>query len=122
MLKKLFIYNQFILGILLLCTIISILYLVKIPGSEKQNPFYLKTVGYRYYVYSVNETYIFTSFEGSGGFLSGGIISKSKIPDVNLLTENDISQIIEKKSDYSFPCKSFPKSVFSIGNLDLIKI
>ena len=69
MLKKIFIYNQFILGFLLLGTIISILYLKKIPGSEKQNPFYLRTVGYGYVVYSVNDSYIFTSFEGSGGFL-----------------------------------------------------
>ena len=121
MLKKLFKVNQFILGIALLCMISSILFSRSASKSVAKNDYYLKTVENRYQVYLVDNSYIFTSFEGSGGFLSGGIISKNKISDINLIAKNEIAQILETNPDYIFPCESFPDSVFSVGNFDFDK-
>ena len=121
MLKKLFKINQVILGVVLLCMVSSILYSKSVSGSAAKNKYYLKTVENRYQVYLVDNSYIFTFFEGSGGFLSGGIVSKNKIADIDLITEKEITRLLENNPDYVFPGVSFPKGVFVVGNSDLDK-
>lgn len=121
MLKKLFKINQVILGVVLLCMVSSILYSRSVSGSAAKNEYYLKTVENQYQVYLVENSYIFTSFEGSGGFLSGGIVSKNKMADIELITEKGITRLLENNPDYVFPGVSFPKGVFVVGNSDLDK-
>lgn len=121
MLKKLLKVNHFILGVVLICMIASILYSRSVSGAASKNRYYLRTVQNRYDVYLVNNSYIFASFEGSGGFLSGGIIAKNKISDINLITETEITKLLEDNPDYAFPCESFPKGVFAVGNSDFDK-
>ena len=119
MLKKLFKINQVILGVVLLCMITSILFSRSVSGSAAKNKYYIKTIDNRYQVYLVDNSYVFISFEGSGGFLSGGIVSKSNIQDIDLITEKEITRLLEDNSDYVFPGESFPKGVFVVGNSDL---
>ena len=121
MLKKLFKINQVILGVVLLCMVSSILYSRSVSGSAANKKYYLKTVENQYQVYLVDNSYVFASFEGSGGFLSGGIVSKNKIADIDLITEKEITRLMENNSDYLFPGASFPKGVFVVGNSDLDK-
>ena len=99
----------------------SILYSRSVSGSAAKNKYYLKTVENRYQVCLVDNSYVFTSFEGSGGFLSGGIVSKNKIADIDLITEKEITRLLENNSDYVFPGVSFPKGDFVVGNSDLDK-
>ena len=117
MLKKIFIFNQIIFAFLLLGIIGSALF-VKYAETKTQNTFSVKHVQSRYDIYLVNNNYVISSFEGSGGFLDGGIISKSKVADITLLTDYEILELIENNSDYAFPCESFENSVFAIGNFD----
>ena len=121
MLKKIFKINQFILAIVLLCMITSILFSRSVSGSAAKNKYYIKNIDNRYQVYLVDNSYIFISFEGSGGFISGGIVSKNKISDVDMISEKEITQVLENNPDYLFPDKSFAKSVFVVANLDLDK-
>ena len=121
MLKKLFKINQVILGVVLLCMITSILFSRSVSRSAAKNKYYIKTIDNRYQVYLVDNSYIFTSFKGSGGFLSGGIVSKNKISDMDMITEKEITQVLENNPDYLFSDKSFPKSVFVVANIDLDK-
>lgn len=121
MLKKIFKINQFILAIILLCMVTSILFSRSVSRSAAKNKYYIKTIDNRYQVYLVDNSYIFTSFEGSGGFISGGIVSKNKISDVDMISEKEITQVLENNPDYLFPDKSFAKSVFVVANLDLDK-
>lgn len=121
MLKKIFKINQFILAIVLLCMITSILFSRSVSGSAAKNKYYIKTIDNRYQVYLVDNSYVFISFEGSGGFLSGGIVSKNKISDVDMISEREITQVLENNPDYLFPGESFAKSVFAVANSDLDK-
>ena len=121
MLKKLFKINQVILGVVLLCMVSSILYSKSVSGSAAKNKYYIKTIDNRYQVYLVDNSYVFISFEGSGGFLSGWIVSKNNIQDIDLITEKEITRLLEDNSDYVFPGESFPKGVFVVGNSDLDK-
>jgi hypothetical protein len=119
MIKKLFKINHFILAILLFCLISSALYL---KSKNNEGDFYIKTVENRYNLYSVNDTYIISSFEGSGGYLYGGIVSKNKIDDINTITMDEISQLIQNNLDYTFPSYSFPDNGgLYIGNFDFDK-
>lgn len=121
MLKKIFKINQFILAIVLICMITSILYSKSVSGSAAKNKYYIKTIDNRYQVYLVDNSYVFISFEGSGGFLSGGIVSKNKVSDVDMISEKEITQVLENNSDYLFPDESFAKSVFAVANSDFDK-
>jgi hypothetical protein len=117
--KKVFIINQFILLFLLVCIISSVLY---INSKNKESDFYIKTVKNQYDLYSVNDTYIISSFEGNGGHLYGGIVSKNKIADINTITKDEILQLIDNNLDYAFPSYSFPDNgVLYIGNFDFDK-
>ena len=101
--------------------ITSILFSRSVSGSAAKNKYYIKNIDNRYQVYLVDNSYIFISFEGSGGFISGGIVSKNKISDVDMISEKEITQVLENNPDYLFPDKSFAKSVFVVANLDLDK-
>ena len=115
MMKEIFIYNQFILGLIIIGMIISH---VVFP-IHPQNKYFLKTVENVYDIYFVNNTYIISTFRGSGGWLDGGIIAKNKIVDINTLTKNEIELMIENNLEYRFPSESFPDNgVLYIDDFD----
>ena len=117
MIKKLFVLNQFILGFIL----IGLLIFPKIFSYEKSNKFLIRQVTNSYDIYLVNNTYIISDFQGSGGFILGGLISADKIPNINRLNKEEIEKIIDNDLDYSFPCNSFPDNDIYIGNFDFDK-
>ena len=117
MIKKLFVLNQFILGFIL----IGLLIFPKIFSYEKSNKFLIRQVTNSYDIYLVNNTYIISDFQGSGGFILGGLISADKIPDINRLNKDDINKIIDNDLDYSFSSNSFPDNSLYIGNYDFDK-
>lgn len=115
MMKKIFIYNQFILCVIIIGMIIS----NAVFPVHSQNKYFLKTVANVYDIYFVNNTYIVSMFRGSGGWLDGGIISKNKTVDINTLTENEMKMMIENDLEYKFPSKSFPDNgILYIDNFD----
>lgn len=118
MIKRLFTINQFVLGFIIIGLITSGIYF----NANKHNKYFLKTVENTYEISFVNNTYIVSSFSGSGGWLYGGLISNSKISDINKISKKELELIIENNSEYSFPIKSFPDSGFLyIGNYDFDK-
>ena len=79
MIKRLFTINQFVLGFIIIGLITSGIYF----NANKHNNYLLKTIENTYEISFVNNTYIVSSFSGSGGWLYGGLISNSKISDIN---------------------------------------
>ncbi len=117
MIKKLFVLNQFILGFIL----IGLLIFPKIFSYEKSNKFLIRQVTNSYDIYLVNNTYIISDFQGSGGFILGGLIAADKIPDINKLNNEEIEKVIDNKLDYRFPSNGFPDNSLFIGNFDFDK-
>ncbi|MBR4246241.1 MAG: hypothetical protein IKQ13_04495 [Treponema sp.] len=115
MIKKLFVYNQFILAFIL----IGLFIFPKFFSYKKSNEYLVRQINSSYKIYFVNNTYIISDFTGSGGWLYGGIISANKIPDINKLSKKEIDQIIENDLDYIFSSKSFPDNgLLYIQNFD----
>ena len=118
MIKKLFFYNQFILVIIL----IGLFIFPDFFSYKKSNKFRVREVTNSYDIYLVNNTYIISDFQGSGGWLYGGIISANKIPNINKISKKDVDQIIKNDLDYIFPSKSFPDNGYLyIQNFDFDK-
>lgn len=113
--KKIFIYNQFILCFIIIGMIISNV----IFPIHPQNKYFLKNVENVYDIYFVNDTYIVSTFRGSGGWLDGGVISKNKIFDINMISKEEIETLIENDLEYKFPTESFPdNAILYIDNFD----
>lgn len=102
--KKLFVYNQFILGFIIL----GLFIFPRTFSYEESNKYLVRKVNYTYQIYFGNNTYIISAFHGSGGWLEGGLISVNKISDINKISEEEISQIIHNDLDFVFSSKSFP--------------
>ena len=117
MIKKLFFYNQFILVIIL----IGLFIFPDFFSYKKSNKFRVRQVTYSYDIYLVNNTYIISDFQGSGGFIHGGLISADKITDINKLNNEEIKKVIDNKLDYRFPSNGFSDNSLFIGNFDFDK-
>ena len=117
MIKKLFVLNQFILGFIL----IGLLIFPKIFSYEKSNKFLIRQVTNSYDIYLVNNTYIISDFQGSGGFILGGLIAADKIPYINILNNEEIKKVIDNNLDYIFPSNGYPDNSLYIGNFDFDK-
>lgn len=117
MIKKLFIYNQFVLGFIL----IGLFIFPRFFGQEESNKYLVRQIQNSYAIYLVNNTYVISDFQGSGGFIVGGLISADKIPDINNLNKEEIKQIIDNDLDYRFPSNSYPDNSLYIGNFDFDK-
>ena len=117
MIKKLFIYNQFVLGFIL----IGLFIFPRFFGHEENNKYLVRQIQNSYEIYLVNNTYVISDFQGSGGFIVGGLISADKIPDINHLNKEEIKQIIDNDLDYCFPSIGFPDNSLYIGNFDFDK-
>ena len=117
MIKKLFVLNQFILGFIL----IGLLIFPKIFSYEKSNKFLIRQVTNSYDIYLVNNTYIISDFQGSGGFILGGLMAADKIPDINKLNNEEIKKVIDNNLDYIFPSNGYPDNSLYIGNFDFDK-
>ncbi len=117
MIKKLFIYNQFVLGFIL----IGLFIFPRFFGHKESNKYLVRQIQNSYAIYLVNNTYVISDFQGSGGFIVGGLISADKIPDINNLNKEEIKQIIDNDLDYRFPSNSYPDNSLYIGNFDFDK-
>ena len=117
MIKKLFVLNQFILGFIL----VGLFIFPKYFSYEKSNKFLVRQVTNSYGIYLANNTYIISDFQGSGGFILGGLISADKITDINKLNNEEIEKVIDNNLDYKFPSNGFPDNSLYIGNFDFDK-
>ena len=118
MIKKLFFYNQIIFLLIIIVIIISPIYLGKKSKAEN----YIIPTQNSFEVYYVNNKYIVTTFDGSGGWLYGGIIPGTSITDIEKMTKKELYGLVENHSVYRFPTKSFPDNGgLYIGNYDFDK-
>ena len=118
MIKKLFFYNQIILFLIIIVIIITPIYLEKKSKAEN----YLIPTQNSFEVYFINNTYIVATFDGSGGWLYGGLIPGNSISDIEKMTKQELYELVDNHSVYRFPTKSFPDNGgLYIVNYDLDK-
>jgi len=117
MIKKLFIINQFVLVFIIIGLIVSCI----LFKYDITNKYYIRTIDYTYDIHFVNNVFIISSFDGSGGWLRGGLLPKNEIIDVNTFNKQEIDFLIESNQYYTFPNTSFPDGGLYIGNFDFDK-